>query len=156
MSIHSVSSLISYLMAFSSWRLVGFSKNFGLTAQKLSWNSWQRTCDSSYLLHALCQQQQQPFNGLFSRTTWVSRYQKGKTNLDWNGARDDGVLGCIMSRDEKFLDEALHIHEQQQNIKTLNACRCNSACIYIDHRQPRWMAMFLENRKTSGIAIEVA
>ena len=28
------------------------------------------------------QQQQQPFNGLFSRTTWVSRYQKGKTNPD--------------------------------------------------------------------------
>jgi len=24
----------------------------------------------------------QPFNGLFSRTTWVSRYQKGKTNQD--------------------------------------------------------------------------
>ena len=32
--------------------------------------------------------QQQPFNGLFSRTTWVSRYQKGKTNLDFTGARD--------------------------------------------------------------------
>jgi len=31
---------------------------------------------------------QQPFNGLFSRTTWVSRYQKGKTNLDFTGARD--------------------------------------------------------------------
>ena len=30
----------------------------------------------------------QPFNGLFSRTTWVSRYQKGKTNLDFTGARD--------------------------------------------------------------------
>jgi len=30
----------------------------------------------------------QPFNGLFSRTTWVSRYQKGKTNLDFPGARD--------------------------------------------------------------------
>jgi len=30
----------------------------------------------------------QPFNGLFSRTTWVSRYQKGKTNLDFNGASD--------------------------------------------------------------------
>jgi len=39
-----------------------------------------------YLLH--------PFNGLFSRTTWVSRYQKGKTSLDLNEARDDGVLGC--------------------------------------------------------------
>ena len=26
-----------------------------------------------------------PFNGLFSRTTWVSWYQKGKTSLDLNG-----------------------------------------------------------------------
>jgi len=34
------------------------------------------------------------FNGLFSKTTWVSRYQKGKTRLDLNEARDDGVLGC--------------------------------------------------------------
>ena len=30
----------------------------------------------------------QPFNGLFSRTTWVSRYEKGKTNPDFTGARD--------------------------------------------------------------------
>jgi len=29
-----------------------------------------------------------PFNGLFSRTTWVSRYQKDKTSLDLNEARD--------------------------------------------------------------------
>ena len=35
-----------------------------------------------------------PFNGLVSRTTRVSRYQKGKTSLDLNEARDDGVLGC--------------------------------------------------------------
>ena len=39
-------------------------------------------------VHDKQQQQQQPFNGLFSRTTWVSRYQKGKTNLDFTGARD--------------------------------------------------------------------
>ena len=31
---------------------------------------------------------------LFSRTTWVGRYQKGKTSLHLNEARDDGVLGC--------------------------------------------------------------
>ena len=38
---------------------------------------------------------QHPFNGLFSRTTWVSRYRKGKTSVDLNEARaDDGVLGC--------------------------------------------------------------
>jgi len=30
-----------------------------------------------------------PFNSLFSRTTWVNRYQKGKTSLDLNEARDD-------------------------------------------------------------------
>jgi len=36
----------------------------------------------------LLQLQLQPFNGLFSRTTWVSRYQKGKTNLDFTGATD--------------------------------------------------------------------
>jgi len=29
-----------------------------------------------------------PFNGPFSGTTWVSQYQKGKTNLDFTGARD--------------------------------------------------------------------
>jgi len=35
-----------------------------------------------------------PFNdGLSSWTTWVSRYQKGKTSLDLSEARDDGVLG---------------------------------------------------------------
>jgi len=27
------------------------------------------------------------FNGPLSRTTWVSRYQKGKTNLDFTEAR---------------------------------------------------------------------
>ena len=29
------------------------------------------------------------FNGPFSETTWVSRYQKGKTNLDFTEARDN-------------------------------------------------------------------
>ena len=35
-----------------------------------------------------------PFNSLFSRTCWVSWYQKGKTSLDLYEATDDGVLGC--------------------------------------------------------------
>jgi len=34
-----------------------------------------------------------PLNSLFSKTTWVSRYQKSKTSLDLNEARDYGVLG---------------------------------------------------------------
>jgi len=34
-----------------------------------------------------------PFNGHFSRKTWVSRYQNGKTSPDLNETRDDGVMG---------------------------------------------------------------
>jgi len=33
------------------------------------------------------------FNSLFSRTTWISRYQKGKNGLDLNDARDNGLSG---------------------------------------------------------------
>jgi len=35
-----------------------------------------------------------PFNGLFSRTAWVSQYQNGNTSLNLNEAWDDGVFGC--------------------------------------------------------------
>ena len=38
-----------------------------------------------------------PCNGLFSRTSWVSRYHKGKTSLDLNDARDDGVWDAVAS-----------------------------------------------------------
>jgi len=45
--------------------------------------------DFSYcrLAFTRAKQQQHPFNGPLSGTTWVSQYQKSKTNLD-NGARD--------------------------------------------------------------------
>jgi len=35
-----------------------------------------------------------PFNVPLSRTTWVSRYQKGKTNLDFTEARDSVCQWC--------------------------------------------------------------
>jgi len=41
-----------------------------------------------YLLHT--HTHTHPFNGPLSVTTQVSRYQKGKTNLDFTGARDSG------------------------------------------------------------------
>jgi len=46
-----------------------------------------KTTSRTILLHL--------FNGLFSRTTWVSRYQKGKTSLNLHEATEDGVLGSI-------------------------------------------------------------
>jgi len=46
-----------------------------------------------------------PFNGLFPRTTWVSQYQKGKTSLDLNEARDDGVLVELLT----FVDHCVFL-----------------------------------------------
>jgi len=37
------------------------------------------------------------FNGSFSRTTQVSRYQKGKTNLDFTAARDSEYWVVVAS-----------------------------------------------------------
>jgi len=34
------------------------------------------------------------FNGSLFQDTWVSQYQTGKTSLDLNKTRDDGVWGC--------------------------------------------------------------
>jgi len=56
----------------------------------VSWHHCLRTrtfCPSEGLLPLLLLRH--PFNCLFSRTTWVSRHQKGKTSLDLNEARDD-------------------------------------------------------------------
>jgi len=38
--------------------------------------------------HARTHTHTQPFNGPFSGTTWVGRYQKGKSNLDFTEAKD--------------------------------------------------------------------
>jgi len=45
-------------------------------------------CSCLRLHRAVLEVLLQPLNGLFFRITWVSRYQKGKTNLDFSGARD--------------------------------------------------------------------
>jgi len=52
---------------------------------------WYQHGETCYLCTELLLQ---PFDGLFSRTTWVSWYQKGKSSLDLNDTRDDRVLGC--------------------------------------------------------------
>ena len=55
---------------------------------KLCWKiKWHFFCGTRCILLLLLLLLQ-PFNGLFSRTTWVSLYQKGKTNVDFTGTRD--------------------------------------------------------------------
>ena len=53
------------------------------------------------LLYGLLPLLLHPFNGLFSSTTWGSRYQKGKTSLDLNEARDYGVWGWQWHQPQK-------------------------------------------------------
>ena len=56
-----------------------------------------------------------PFNSLFSGTTWVSRYKKGKTNLDFTEARDsewqwhqlDDMHVCISLQTDKHASTPL-------------------------------------------------
>jgi len=77
------------------------------------------------------------FNGLFSGTTQVSRYQKGKTNLDFTEARDSEwhwhQLGhmqvCILLRTDshistpplKFLQAGCPSCRPTSSIKALKA-----------------------------------
>ena len=61
-----------------------------------------------------------PFNGLFSRTTWVSRYQKVKTSLDLNEARDDGPLHITtVARTGRRIEHLLltKVSDRDRNVK---------------------------------------
>jgi len=55
---------------------------------------WPITTDCHWWLFILYYYFYTRFNGLFSRTAWVSQYQKGNTSLNLNEAWDDGVFGC--------------------------------------------------------------
>ena len=65
----------------------------------------QTHCSTLQLLH--------PFKGLFSRTTWVSQFQKSKTSLDLNEARDHGVLGRQWHKIGPYANN-LHLNPDRQ------------------------------------------
>ena len=54
-----------------------------ISAQSLTFDGFKSGTLNTYM-HA----RTPPFNGPFSGTTWVSQYQKGKTNQDFTEARD--------------------------------------------------------------------
>jgi len=111
--------------------LVDFSATTLLTGQQeghvpYATNTTSTHCDSwllcairifllTYLLLLL-----HPFNGLFSRTTWVSWYQKGKTSLNLNDGRDDGVLRCSGISWTICKQSAPHIRHRQITTPTPN------------------------------------
>ena len=55
---------------------------------------YSRSCKVMHLLFNYYRYYYYYYYSLFSRTTWVKRYQKVKTSVDSNQVRDDGILGC--------------------------------------------------------------
>ena len=84
------------LLGIAAWRRQHANTNYTHTtwhdshAKKLTVASliWLVACTLALHVNKTETTKKQPFNSLFSRTTWVSRYQKGKTNLDFTGAID--------------------------------------------------------------------
>jgi len=64
--------------------MFGNSKNMKVAKKKFARENKNR----SAFAHLLAHTHTHPFNGPFSGTTQVSRYQKGKTNLGFTEARD--------------------------------------------------------------------
>jgi len=69
-----------------------FAKLFCLMLQQCQWFCTHMLflCPSSETVHymACTHTHTRPFNVPLSGTTWISRYEKGKTNLDFTEARD--------------------------------------------------------------------
>ena len=63
------------------------------------------------------------FNGPLSRTTWVSRYQKGRTNLDFTEARDSEWQWHQLGRMQVCTSHQTDNHASTQPLSFLQAGR---------------------------------
>jgi len=60
-----------------------------------------------------------PLSGPFSRTTRVSQYQKGKTNLDYTEARDGATTANQQRQSTEGKTMKMHCNLQQQSVAYL-------------------------------------
>jgi len=111
------------------------------SSQPISW---------SVLLH--------PFNGFFSRTTWVSWYQKGRAILDFNEARDDGwqwhqlhhvqIICTLLQRDNHTSTSSLNFLLPTNNVKALKAAMLDLVFAILDKR----LASIVKNKSNTAKA----
>jgi len=69
-----------------------------------------------------------PFNGPFSRNTQVSRYQKGKTNLDFTEARDSEWQRHQLGRMQLCTSLQTDNHASTPPLLSFLQARCPSCC----------------------------
>jgi len=102
-----------------------------------------------------------PFNGPLSGTTQVSRYQKGKTNVDFTGARDSEWqwhwLGCMQvctllqtenhasTPPLRFLQAGCPSCRPTNSVKALKARALNLVSAVIPHSQLLMLFSVLSN-----------
>ena len=67
-----------------------------------------------------------PFSSLYTRTTWVSRHQKGKTSLDLNESRDGGVLGWQWHQLDRMQTICTSLQTDNHNTSSLNCYRLDA------------------------------
>ena len=75
-----------------------------------------RNCDCVWVtscIHKVHLTHTRPFNGLFSRTTCVSRYHKGETILEFIEARDCKIWGWHWSQSARPCANSLHFTAQR-------------------------------------------
>jgi len=87
------------------------------------WTTWKlnATDQSTGYIH--------PFNGTLSGTTWVSRYEKGKTNLDFTEARGSGISWdvCKSAPCSRQITTPAHHHSAFLQAGCPSCCPTNSA-----------------------------
>ena len=87
---------------------------------------------------ASCANNTHPFNGPLSRTTRVSRYQKGKTNLDFSEARDSQwqwhPLGLHLTPDNHANTQALSFLQAGcPSCRSNNSIKASKVCPITRH-----------------------
>jgi len=101
---------------------------FSALSLLVNWQEGYLAC--SYMRH-ICQSSLlellllNPYNGLFSRTTWVSRYKKGKTSQDLRGKRWSFGMAVASAEPQETLFTSLHT-DNHANTSLLNFYRSDA------------------------------
>ena len=98
-----------------------------------------------------------PFNGPLSRTTQVSRYQKGKTNLNFTGARDSEWQWHQLGHMQICTSLQTNNHASTPPLSFLQAgcpsCRPTNSVKALKDRKvkPVWISLQQETVKSAGL-----
>jgi len=94
-----------------------------------------------------------PFKGPFSGTTRVSRYQKGKTNLDFTEARDSGISWAVCKSASRFRQITMPVPHHSVFLQAgCPSCRQTNSVkalkVHTHYKCSKWVDRFRELFRT--------